>query len=168
MFFETQILPLSFISHFLKCSLRLKSILWVSYPIFKNVLWDSNPLFEFHITFFIMMLGNQMHYSRCCWAQILCLMVKLVFWFPDPSNKWVIWDVRFEIWDLRFEIWDFWPLRYWKFSNFVTCEPHFPMWTICICRIWQGRNPRSIIELDEWDPPWAQSQGVGPNALRGP
>ena len=34
MFFGTQILPLSFISYFLKCVLRLKSILWVSSPSF--------------------------------------------------------------------------------------------------------------------------------------
>ena len=38
-------------------------------------------------------------------------------------------DLRCEIWDLRYEFWVFWPLRHWKFSNFVTCEPHFPMWT---------------------------------------
>ncbi len=59
MFFETQIHSLRFISHFLKCVLRLKSILWVSYPIFKNVLWDSNPLFEFHIPFFKMFFETQ-------------------------------------------------------------------------------------------------------------
>ena len=117
MCFETRIHPLSFISHFQKCSLRLKSILWVSYPMFKNVLWDSNPSFEFHIPFFKMFFETQIHsfsfisiFHNDAWELNASFQMLLgTNTMSDgetslltPKSVKQMCDLRFEIWDLRF------------------------------------------------------------------
>ena len=121
MFFETQIHPLSFISHFPKCVLRLKSILWVSYPIFQNVLWDSNPLFEVHIPLSNAGFNSQTPYKWSFDSQ------NHVIWLSDPSKN-QPFEVRkwwFEIWDLRF-----WPLEVPKIFTFChMCHYVF----VCAC-----------------------------------
>jgi len=72
----------SFISNFLKCVLRLKSTLWVSYLIFENVLWGSNPSFEFHIPFFNVFFETQIpslsfisHFLKCVLRLKSCIWV---------------------------------------------------------------------------------------------
>ena len=93
MCFEPQIHPLSFISHFPKCSLRLKYILWVSYPIFENVLWDSNPSFEFHIPFDKIFFETQIHSLWfICHFQKYSLRLKSILWVSYPIFQNILWD----------------------------------------------------------------------------
>ena len=47
MLFATEIHSLRLISHVLKCVLRLKSCIWVSYPIFKMSCETHNPTLSF-------------------------------------------------------------------------------------------------------------------------
>ena len=112
MLYETQILHLNLKAHYSQYFVGLKYIFQTNTrfpfkPIFdpeetlkQHVAWAQRPSFESQI-----ILGN-VWYVNLRWWYLSLRSIK--------QNG-----------DLRSEIWHFWPLRYEKISNFVTCEPCF-------------------------------------------